>query len=433
MHFNLEEISPVQKKMRVEIPADQVDVEIDAYFKRVQQKATIQGFRPGKAPLSLVKRSYGASMAEEVKLRLYNQTLFKILSEQSIEPIDSTILESDAIEQGAPFTYTAVVEVIPEIHLEKYVGLVTQKEKFTANPERIDRELRLLQENYAHLVQVGEDAIVENGHVATVDYSFSVDGFPEESSSAVNAEVGVGSNRHIAGFEEQLVGMKRGETKEIRVTLPEGYRYSSVDGKEGIFRVTIRNIERKELPALDDAFAKQCGDYPSLQDLRADVAAMYEQRETTRIENELKDRLIKSLIEMNPLEVPGSMVTRQLNYMLDSWKKNQLLPAEMLQQSDSGFRSRFHDTAADIVKGGLLLKALAEKENLTVEEADLEMRYELIAASNSESLDNVRRYYESNPDAKKSLISEIKENKSVAFLIDHAAISEVPAAEINRA
>lgn len=433
MQVTVEALNPVTKKVSIEIPAERVDAEIEKAYSGIQKKAKLQGFRPGKAPMQLIRRTYSDTMRDEVMRRFYEQTLFKALEEHKIEPIDSPTIESDILEQGAPFKYSALVEIMPEILLNEYTGFAVSKEKFVLNSDNIEGEIKRMQENMSQLIPLGEDAVTENGHTVSVDYTFSVEGFPEESSTAEDTELEVGSNRMLPGFEEQLVGMKCGEQKDIRVSLPEDYRNKDAAGKQGVFQVTLKEIRRKELPELDDEFARQFGEYETLDQLRAKMGEYLEKQETERIENELKERVIQNLIRKNPLDVPQSMVKRQLDHMLENLKnrlKGQHMSIEMMGLDDDGFRVRFRDSAEDKVKGGLLLMALVEKENISANDDDLAERYELISGGNPDMLGRIREYYSSNKAARNSLLSEIKEDKAIRFLLDNAVITEVDAAQI---
>jgi trigger factor len=433
MQVTVETINPVTKKVSIEIPAERVDAEIEKTYAGIQKKAKLQGFRPGKAPLQLIKRTYSDTMRDEVMRRFYEQTLFKALDEHKIEPVDSPTIESDHLVQGTAFKYSALVEIMPEILLNTYTGFEISKEKFVLNPENIDGEIKRMQENMAQLIPLNEDAVVEMGHNVVLDYDFSVDGFPEETDSAQGAEIEVGSHKMPASFEEQLIGMKNGEEKEIRITLPEGYRTKEAAGKEGVFKVTLKEVKRKELPELDDEFAQQFGEYETMDQLRAKMAEYLEKQESERIENELKERVIQALIEKNPLDVPQSMVKRQLDHMLENLKnrlKGQRMSIEMMGLDDEGFRLRFRDSAIDKVKGGLLLMALVEKENISVSDEDIVQRYELIAAGNPDMLGRIKEYYSTNKNAQNSLISEIKEDKAIRFLLDNAVVTEVEAAKL---
>ncbi len=436
MQVHVEEISPVQKKINIEIPAERVNEEIEKAYSAIQKKAKLQGFRPGKAPMQLIRRTYVDAMRDEVMRKFYQQTLYKALDDHKIEPVDSPTIESDLLEHNTPFKYSALVEVMPQILLKDYTGLAVKKEVYIDKPENIEGELKRMQENMAQLIPVDEGSAVENGHSVSVDFSFTVEGFPEEAGTEEGAMIEIGSNRLIPGFEEQLIGMKSGDTKEFNLTLPEGYRNPEAAGKQGAFKVAVKEIKRKELPELDDEFAQQFGEYDTMDDLRAKMVEYHGKHETDRIDREFKERVIQALIEKNPLDVPESMVKRQLDYMFDNLKnrlKSQQMSIEMMGLDAEGFNARFRDDAADKVRGGLLLMALVEKENVSVTDEDLVERYEKIAAGNPDMLDRIKEYYSSNQSAKSSIIAEIKEDKAISFLIERAIVTEVDAAELKAA
>lgn len=436
MQVHVEDISSVQKKITIEIPAERVNKEIDKAYSAIQKKAKIQGFRPGKAPMQLIKRTYSDAMRDDVMRRLYQQTLYKAMDEHKVEPIDSPTIESDVLEPGVPFKYSAIIEVMPQILLKEHTGLIVNKEIYVAKPENIDDELKRMQENMAQMIPLEEGAAVENGHTVSVEYSIAVDGSPEENSGVQSAEVEVGSNKLIPGFEEQLIGLKPGESKEFTLELPAGGDNAESAAKKGLFSVTVNEIKRKELPELDDEFAQQFGEFDTMEDLRAKMVEYHEKHEKDRIENELKERVIQALIKKNPMDVPESMVKRQLDHMFENLKnrlKSQQMSLEMMGLDAEGFRARFRDDAIDKVRGGLLLMALVEKENISVSDEDLAAQYEKIAAGNAAMLDRIKEYYTTNQNAKNSVISEIKEDKAISYLIDHAVVTEVDAEQLKAA
>ena len=430
MQVTVKAINSVTKKINIEIPVEQVDTEIEKVYAGIQKTAKLQGFRLGKAPLQLIKRTYSDNMREEVMRRFYEQTLFKALKEQKIEPVDSPTIESDILEQGTPFKYSAVVETMPVMLLQDYTNLSVTKGKYILNPDSIEAELKRMQESMAQLVPLDEGSVVENGHLVSVDYSFTVADHPEEDSTAEDSLIEVGGNQLLPEFEEQLIGMKSGEEKEVRVTLPDGYQNTEVVGKEGIFLVTLKEIKRKEIPALDDEFARQAGEFETMEQLRSKMMEYHLKKETERIDNKVKEEIIQALIEKNPLDVPQSMIKRQLDDMFENFNKrlkSQRMTIEMMGLNEENFRLRFRDTAEEKVKAGLLMMALIEKENITVSDEELAQRYEQIAEGNADMLVRVKEYYSTDRSAQNFLIAKIKEDKVIRFLLDNAVITEVEA------
>jgi trigger factor len=434
MQVQVEEISPVKRKVSIEIPAAKVDAEIEKTFAGIQKKATLSGFRKGKAPLAMVKKLYRNAMQEEVMRRFYEQSLFAVLDEHKIEPVDSPMIQDMAlVEEGTPFKYSALVEVMPQILLKDYAGLEVKKERYVVEPKAIDGEIQRMRENMAQLVPV-EDGAVENGSVVTVDFAFSVEGYPEESNSGKDTQIEVaGEGKLLPGLEEGLLGMRCGETKDITVKLPEEYRNADAAGKDAVFSITVKELKRKELPELNDEFAQQFGDFENMEGLREKLAEYRETHEKDRIQNDLKVRIIDALIEKNPLDVPDSMVRRQLDFMLENLKgrlKSQQMTIEMMGMDENGFRARYWNEAVQKVKGGLLVMALVEKENIAVTDEDMEARYLKIAAGNEGMMDHIRSFYAGQQNAKNSLIAEIKEEKAINYLIEKAKVAEVEASEL---
>jgi len=433
MQVQVEEISSVKRKVSVEVPAERVNAEIEKTYAGIQKKATLSGFRKGKAPMQMIKKFYRSAMQDEVMRRLYEQTLFPALEDHKIEPVEAPLIDDIAlIEEGTPFKYSALIEIMPQILLQEYKGLAVKKERYNADAKAVEGEIERMRENMAQLVPVEEGA-VENGMVLTVDFTMTVPEHPEEETSGQDASVEVGTGRLLPGLEEGLLGMALGETKEINVTMPSDSPNTEVAGKQGVFKITLKEMKKKELPELNDEFAQQFGDFETLEEMRTKLGEMREQHELDRIATDLKTRIIDALIEKNPLEVPDAMVRRQVEFMLDNFKnrlKGQNMSLEMMGLDENGFRQRFWSEAAQKVKGGLLVMALVEQENIAVEESDFEARYAKIAAGNEGMLEQIKQFYANQANARNSLIAEIKEDKAIAYLLENAVITEVDAAEL---
>ncbi len=428
MQVNVESINQVTKKIMIEIPAERVNSEISKVYSEIQKKAKIQGFRAGKAPLHLVKRTYSDVMQEQVVRNLYEESFFKTLFEHKINPVEKPVVEFEPLEKDSPFKYTIIAEIMPEIELKDYTGLEINREKFVFDPETIEKEIRRMQESMAQLVPVDDENGVEKGQTLTVDYSFTIEGMPEENSNATDAVVDLGSNDILPGLEPQLLGMKTGETREIRITMPETHSNAAIEGKEGCFEITLKEIKRKELPELDDDFAQQCGECQTMAELREKLEEYNKKHEQERIENNLKEKAVQALIVKNPIEVPETMIKRQLGHMLESFKnrlQSQQMSIEMLGLDEEGFYKRFREEAIEKVKGGLLLMNLVNRENIKVEDADLTAKYEKMTYGNPDMLKRVTDYYSSNENARQALKSEIEEEKAIAFLLENAVITEV--------
>ena len=428
MTSTVESLSSVKKKISFEIPAERVSAEIEKVFGQIQKRAAIKGFRKGKVPRSLVEQNYGSMMEGDVLKNLFDETYFKALADHKIFPVSHPHIESDEVKRGESLKYSATVEVLPEIEVKDYTGLEVKKEKLTQGNEPVEARLNEMREGMAELKPLEEGKVAEDGHSVVIDFVGSVDGIPFEGGSAESYQLELGSGRFIPGFEEQLVGATVGEQRVVEVTFPEEYGNADLAGKAASFAVTVREIKAKELPELNDEFAMQFGEFDTLDQLKAKLAELYENQETARIKADLQDRIVKALIEKNEIEVPSALVDRQLQIMLSNMKNRlaqQRLSLEMMGMDDESFKVHYRDSAENQVKGSLLLDAVAKKDGIAVEEADIEAKLHVMADEAGQDFDRVKSFYEQNHNAKENLVAHLNEEKVLGYLLEKAVITEV--------
>ncbi len=433
MQFKVESLSNIKKKINFEIPSERVGLEIDKAYEEIRKRANIKGFRKGKVPRAYIEKHYNAMMEQDVLKSLFNDTYFKALLEEKLFPVAHPVIESDDIKRGEPFKYSATVEVYPEIKVKDYEGLEVVKERFVADEEIVERRLQELQENMAQLKPAEEGHFAALGDFLLIDFKGFMNGAPFENGSAENFNLELGTGRFIPGLEDQMVGMKSGDEKNIAVTFPDDYGNKDLAGKEAAFDVTIKEIKIKELPPLDDELAKEFGEFETLAQLRAKIAEVYEKNEKDRIEADFRDRIVKALIDKNPLEIPDAMVEKQLQIMLDTTKKRletEKLSLDMIGLDDAAYRDKYKETAESQVKGALLLDALAAHEEIKIEDAELEEKIRETAEQRKQEFEKLKQYYEQNGNAKENLRDQLKENKVFALLKEKAKVTEVPRDEI---
>jgi trigger factor len=433
MQVNVESLSKIKKKINFEIPAERVGLEIEKAYEEIRKHASVKGFRKGKVPRAYIEKNFSAMMEQDVLKSLVNDTYFKALLDEKLFPVAYPVIESDDLKRGESFKYSATVEVYPEVKVTDYAGLEVVKEQFAENNEIVERRLRELQENMAQLKPAEEGRPAAQGDYLLIDFKGFIDGVPFENGAAEDFNLELGAGRFIPGFEEQLVGLKSGEEGNITVTFPESYGSKELAGKEATFSVKIKEIKTKELPPLDDEFAKVFGEFETLAQMRARIAEVHEKSEKDRIETDLRDRIIKALIDKNPLEIPEALVEKQLQIMLDSTKKRldlEKLSLEMIGLDDAGYREKFRDSAATQVKGALLLDALAAQEEIKVADNELDEKIRETAEIRNQPYETQKQYYEQNENARENLRDQLKENKVFAFLLGKAVIKEVPRSEI---
>ena len=426
MNVQVEEISPVKKKICVEVSADRVADEISKSYKKIAKTAKVKGFRQGKIPMSVVEQYYAEQMEQDVIGKLINESYYKALVDHKVPAIsDPSIEENSGLKKGEPFTFEAHVEVKPEVVAKDYTGFELKKEILELDDQTVeDRISEMCASRDCQEVAERED--VQDGDFVTIDFEGFADGVAFDGGTAQDHVLELGSGSFIPGFEEQLVGAKRGDDKEIAVTFPEEYGNKELAGKDATFKVAIKEIKIKVSAELDDEFAKELG-AESVEDLRQKVADGYKEQEEQRIEEDLKERLMTALVEGNDIEVPDTMIDRQLDFMqrnISNRLKQQGMTLEMMGMNDESFRAMYRATAVKQVRGSLVLESIGEQENISVDDSEIDSRLEEIAQMANAPLEEVQKYY-AGDEARKNLLAQIEEEKVITYLLGQSNVEDV--------
>ncbi|MEI8355427.1 MAG: trigger factor [Deltaproteobacteria bacterium] len=427
MNVNIETLSSVKKKINFIIPAERVGTEIDRVYNEIRKTTAIKGFRKGKVPQSFIEKNYSGKMAGEVLQGLVTETYLKALNDFKIIPVAPPTIESDELKKGEPLSYSATVEILPVIEPKEYIGLQAEKETYIPDLEAINVRLSEMQARMAQVVPLTEPRPAIIGDIITLDFKGFLDDVPFEKGEAEDYVLELGTKSFIEGFEEQLVGMSCGDEGKVKVTFPEAYGGHKLAGKEVTFEVKIKDIKQKELPELDDDFARQFG-LGGIEEMKENIALSFEHQEKIKIDSALKDSLVKALIEKHELEVPEALVEKQLQFLVENTIKTlsaQNLTLEMIGTEESKLREELKDNARMQVKGSLLLEAIAKKEAIIAEDNEIYEKIQVVAEQTNKDSDHVEQFYLHNPNAKASLVKQILEEKAIQFLLEHAVITEV--------
>ncbi|OGE23767.1 MAG: trigger factor [Candidatus Dadabacteria bacterium RBG_19FT_COMBO_40_33] len=416
MKVNVESLSNTEMKVEVFIPKEEVTGKIEEVFKELERDAKIKGFRPGKAPRRVIEAAYGSYIFEEVSSRLVSQSFEKALEEVSIIPISRPRITKDKIERDKEFHYTAVFEVIPEFEVKDYIGIELKKEKREVKEEDLALVLNQLRERGAQAKPIGEDREVRTGDYLIIDYVGVVDGKPIKDLKAKDAQVIVGDKRLMAEFEDNLIGIKKGEEKEFEITYPEDFQMKDVAGKKVKFTVTVKEILERILPELDDEFSKDLGE-ENLEGLRKRIRGDLEKRFNKESDDMLKGGLIKVLLERNPLDVPPILIENETLRLKREFainlERHGLKPPVLNDEAEGNFRNR----AEQNVKASIILGAIARKEGVQVDEDEVDNKLIEISKSAAVSFQKVREMYEKN-NMVDSLKASLVEDKVLNFLIE---------------
>jgi len=427
MKANVEEISSIKKKVSIEISEDQVNKEVESFYKDLGKKAKIKGFRPGKVPRDILERYFKDYVKAEVIQKLIEETYPQALSETDLHPVSPPVIDPGGFEDGKPFQYSAMIEVKPDIQLEEYTGLKIEGKKEEVKDEEVEERLKALQNLHANLKTISEARPIQTGDYVIVDYEARLGGKPLEGGKAIDFTVEVGSGQFIPAFEEKLIGLKPEEEKEIEVSFPEDYGYQKWAGKTISFHVKIKEIKEKILPPLDDEFAKDLGDYSSFEELKVKLKGEIEKEKELALERQLKDQVVDQLLEINPFDVPESLVGEQAKAMVSDTKLRlaaQGVALKNLGVSEEKLQEDYKAMAQKQVRTFLILEKIAGQEGIAVTDDEADDRLREMSERMHQKFDVVKRYYEKNgllPEVKAGIIRD----KTLNFLLEKANINYI--------
>ncbi len=427
-----EETSSVLRSLSIEVPEKRVKKAFDKAYKELAKTANIRGFRKGKTPRSVLQRMYGASVPDEIERVLVSETLPEAIEKAEVMPVSPPDIDAERPEEGAPFRYTARVEVKPEIELPDLSGLAARRPKIEVTDEEVQQELERLQERHAALVEEDEETVSDEGHTVTIDFAGSVDGVAFEGGTGEGMDVEIGAGRMVPGFEDQLKGHKAGDDCTVEVTFPDDYGNDALAGKHAVFECKVQAVRRRQRPELDDEFAKDLGEYDTLADFRARLRDDLAKQREDSAEKVLHDSILDSLIERVPFEVPPGIVNRQLQSQMQQMQQRfqGQVPDEVLHGQLERMREEGRPMAERRVREALLLEAIAEAQGLEVGEADVEARLSEMAEAQGMELDAVRNMAQTQGwlDA---VELELRDKAVYQMLVSTAEVVEFdPAAEL---
>jgi trigger factor len=424
MDIRVEKLGPTRRKIHVTVPGKTVKKEIDGIYLELKKSAKVKGFRPGKTPREILERYYGDYIREQAVSRIINNTYPGALSEGNIQPVSGPALENEALAEGEPFTYSAVVDVRPEVAVKDYTGLAVKGRDLKIEENEIAERLHQLQDLHARLELIKEDRPVQEGDFVVVDFQATIDGKPFEGGKGENVSIEVGGGRFLTDLEKGLVGLGPAEEKEIEVTFPEDHRERALGGKKAIFAVKIREIREKVLPPLDDEFAKDLGQ-ESLEDLKEKIRGDLEAEKQVEINRSLENQILDQLIEKTPFDVPESMVQRRIDSLIRELKINLAYQGVEFERSnlDEGeLRERYRDRAIKELKSDLILQRIGEIEKTEVTDHEVDKRYEEIGKRANQTPKQVEAYYRKN-ELVEGLKTQMMNEKTLQFLRSRAEIT----------
>ena len=428
MKVSVEDVSSVTKKLTVVIPKDEVKKEMEKAFVALKKNAKIRGFRPGKAPMDFIKQRFAEDVKGDVAEKLFGDSYPKALDEAGVDPITYPQVDTDGVVDGEDFTYTATVEIMPKLEIETYRDVEVEKEKLNIDKKQADAVLTRLAESHATLTTVESNRAVKKDDIAVITFTSSEGETPIEGASAENYPLDVGAEHFTPDFDTAVIGMKPGDDKSFDVDFPEDYDNTIFAGKLVSFQVHLSEIKTKEVPKIDDEFAKDLGDFESLKDLKDNITEDITKREEARITNEFEQRMLGKLLELNEFDPPRALVDQRsfdIIREMEMRMQSQGASLEAMGMDPETLMNSVRPRAHFEVKSNLLVDAIATKEDIEVTKEEARERLKTDAEMSGASFEELTERFDSQEGAWDNLMSRIRTEKTLDFLSKVVKIKEV--------
>jgi len=425
MKVEIENLNGHFKKINIEIPADIISSRIDNHFKGIQREATLKGFRKGKAPMNLVRETYGPQETPRITRDLVNEYLNKAIVDNALAPVASPDINLEKpVLEGAPFSFTATFENLPPVELKDHTGFKATKKEIKVEESDIQETLKNIQQQMSKLEPAPVGATLTKGMVAQMDYEGTENGTRVESTCAVDAFIEPGNGQLIEDFDNNVIGLKEGDTKEFDATFPltpdEGGEPHPLAGKKLHFKATVKKVFTKSLPTLDDEFAKRVGPFENLAALKERVSEDVKQQKEQAHRREVQEKAIEWLIQKNPVQAPETLVNQQIqNLAIEAGMQlqNMGLPQEQIEERLKEWGDEMTSRASTQVKASLLLGAIAKQEKIQVTDEDIRKELGRMGTQMRKNpQDIVKDMQEKNMIA--GFMRQIQELKALDWLLD---------------
>lgn len=425
MSVQVENLEKNTAKLTIEVPAEKFEEAVQHSYNKNKGKFNIPGFRKGKAPFNMIKKMYGVGVFyEDAVDEVIDASYPDAAKESGLEIVSRPAVSIEQIEEGKSFIYTAKVAVKPEVTLGQYKGVEVQKTKSDVTEEDIETEIKRAREKNSRLITV-EDRGVEDGDQVTIDFDGSVDGKRFEGGKAEDYPLTIGSHTFIDNFEEQLIGKKTGEECEVNVTFPAKYHVEELKNKPAVFKVKVKEIQRKELPEANDEFASEVSDFDTMEEYKKDLTEKLQAEKIEAAKTADEDKVVAKVIENATMEIPDQMVEEQVNGMVNDY-------ARRLESQGISFKQYVEITGMTAEKIGeqmkpqaikriqtrLVLEAVVKAENIQADDAAVEEQFDKMAADFKMDKEQIKGMFGEEQMAQ--LKEDLAVQKAIDFLVAEA-------------
>ena len=412
-------------KLEFTVEAKKFDEAIQNVYKKNAKYFNIPGFRKGKAPFKMVEKAYGIQIFyEDAFNEVAGEVYTKGLEEHKVEAVSKPEIDIVQIEAGKDLIFTAVVQTKPEVTLGKYKGIEIKKVEYNVSDEDIEHELSHIAEHNARLVSV-EDRPVEKGDITIIDFEGFTDGKAFEGGKAENYELEIGGGKFIPGFEDQIVGMKIDEERDINVKFPEEYPSTDLAGKDAIFKIKLHEIKKKELPEINDEFAKDASEFDTLADWKKSIKEKKEKENSSKAKFEMEEQAIEEACKTAKVDIPSGMIETQIDNMeqdistrLSYQGMNLDQYLQMIGKTKQEFRDDYKAEAEKQVKTNLVLEAIMNDAKIEVTEEEIGTKIKEMAEMYGQKEEEVKN----NPQLRKYVEENLKTEKTIHYIVDNAKV-----------
>jgi trigger factor len=420
---DVKDVSPVIKQLEVTISADIIGTEIEKFYFDLRKTAKLKGFRPGKVPRTVLEKFYKKQVEGEVISKLINDSFEAAIKEKNILPVSPPIIDSPKFASDKNFTYTARVEVAPVLDLKgDYLGIEAEQEKLEVTEEDVNKYLEQIRAYHAQLKAVEENRSIHSGDFVVIDFTGTIDNEPLKGGKGQDRLIEITTESFLPGFTNQLIGLRPGDNREIVVTPPEDFEQKELAGKTITFDVTIKEIKEKIIPPLDDNFARDVGEFESLDVLKDHLKKEITLREEERIRSALYNDFLQKIMENNPFEVPPSLVERQAEFLIyhaRAQMTNQGIKMDSSTMMNRELKEAYRPIAEFQVKRSFLLADIAKREGIEVDAAEIKAYLKNVSPVEKDREQQVEE------EAKNQIKTKVLEEKTLAFLAEKAKLTLV--------
>ena len=397
-------------------------------YKKNVKYFSIPGFRKGKVPMNMVEKYYGAQIFyEDAFNEIVPEIYDNAIKEEKIEAVSRPEIDITQMEKGKDLIFTALVQTKPEVKLGKYKGIALEKTKYEVTDKEVEEEVNRIADKNSRMVTVTNRAAKLEDTVV-IDFCGFVDGKEFEGGKAENHELKLGSNTFIPGFEDQVVGMKTEEEKDINVKFPDEYFSKDLAGKDAVFKVKVHEIKEKELPKIDDEFAKDVSEFDTLKELKADLKKKKEEANEARAKSELQEAAVKAVSEVSEVDIPSGMIEMEVDNMaqdMDNRLAYQGIKLEqylqMVGKTMAEYKKESEEPAKETIKMRLVIEAVSNDAKIEVEAKEIEEKIKELATAYGRKEEELM----TNEELKKNVESSIKSEKTIDYIIENAKVKEV--------